>query len=41
VAALFLMALAGVVTRLAVLWLRSRRLPAAAAPVPALATAAV
>src|SRR5271156_1642597 len=31
VAALFLMALAEVVTRLAVLWIRSRRLPAAAA----------
>ena len=35
VAALFLMALAEVVTRLAVLWLRSRRLPAAAGPAPA------
>ena len=32
------MALAEVVTRLAVLWLRSRRLPAAAAPAPARAT---
>jgi hypothetical protein len=31
VAALFLMALAEVITRLAVLWIRSRRLPAAAA----------
>jgi hypothetical protein len=51
VAALFLMALAEVVTRLAVLWARSRRLPtataaataaaAAAAAVPARATAAV
>src|SRR6202451_4538897 len=42
VAALFLMALAEVVTRLAVLWARSRRLPAtdagAAAAVPAAAT---
>jgi hypothetical protein len=38
VAALFLMALAEVVTRLAVLWLRSSRLPAAAAPSPARAT---
>jgi hypothetical protein len=37
-AALFLMALAEVVTRLAVLWLRSSRLPAAAAPSPARAT---
>ena len=35
VAALFLMALAEVVTRLAVLWLRSGRLPAAAAASPA------
>ena len=37
------MALAEVVTRLAVLWVRSRRLPAAtaaSAPVPARATAA-
>jgi hypothetical protein len=34
VAALILMALAEVVTRLAVLWLRSRRLPAADAPTP-------
>jgi hypothetical protein len=41
VAALFLMALAEVVTRLAVLWARSRRLPAAAAAVPARATATV
>jgi len=44
VAALFLMALAEVVTRLAVLWIRSRRLPAAtaaAAAVPARPTAAV
>jgi hypothetical protein len=42
VAALILMALAEVVTRLAVLWLRSRRLPAvAAAPVPVRAAAAV
>jgi hypothetical protein len=43
VAALFLMALAEVVTRLAVLWIRSRRLPAATAAtaVPARATAAV
>jgi hypothetical protein len=40
VAALFLMALAEVVTRLAVLWIRSRRLPAAtAAPVAVRATA--
>jgi hypothetical protein len=35
VAALFLMALAEVVTRLAVLWIRSRRLPAATAAAPA------
>ena len=35
VAALFLMALAEVVTRLAVLWLRSSRLPAAAVSSPA------
>jgi hypothetical protein len=35
VAALFLMALAEVVTRLAVLWLRSSRLPSADAPAPA------
>jgi len=43
VAALFLMALAEVVTRLAVLWIRSRRLPAATttADVPARAAAAV
>ena len=42
VAALFLMALAEVVTRLAVLWARSRRLPAAASTaVPARATATV
>src|ERR1700733_6497589 len=42
VAALFLMALAEVVTRLAVLWARSRRLPAAApTAVPARATATV
>jgi hypothetical protein len=42
VAALFLMAIAEVVTRLAVLWARSRRLPTAAAtPVPARATATV
>jgi hypothetical protein len=44
VAALFLMALAEVVTRLAVLWIRSRRLPTTtttAAAVPARATAAV
>ena len=40
VAALFLMALAEVVTRLAVLWIRSRRLPAAtAAPAAVRATA--
>ena len=38
VAALFMMALAEVVTRLAVLWLRSSRLPAAA---PSAARAAV
>ena len=41
VAALFLMALAEVVTRLAVLWLRSSRLPAADAPTSAPAGAAV
>ena len=42
VAALFLMALAEVVTRLAVLWIRSRRLPATtAAPAPVRATATV
>jgi hypothetical protein len=42
VAALFLMALAEVITRLAVLWARSRRLPAsAAAEIPARATATV
>jgi hypothetical protein len=42
VAALFLMALAEVVTRLAVLWIRSRRLPAAtAAPAPVHAAATV
>jgi hypothetical protein len=44
VAALFLMALAEVVTRLVVLWIRSRRLPAptaASAQVPARAIAAV
>jgi hypothetical protein len=42
VAALFLMALAEVVTRLAVLWIRSRRLPAAtAAPAAVRATATV
>jgi hypothetical protein len=45
VAALFLMALAEVVTRLAVLWVRSRRLPAAAiavaVPASAPATATV
>jgi hypothetical protein len=42
VAALFLMAIAEVVTRLAVLWIRSRRLPAATATVvPAPATAIV
>ena len=42
VAALFLMALAEVVTRLAVLWIRSRRLPATtAAPVPLRAAATV
>ena len=39
VAALFMMALAEVVTRLAVLWLRSSRLPSVAAPSPARATA--
>ena len=38
VAALFMMALAEVVTRLAVLWLRSSRLPAATAPSAARAT---
>ena len=38
VAALFLMALAEVVTRLAVLWLRSSRLPSVDAPAPARAT---
>jgi hypothetical protein len=42
VAALFLMALAEVITRLAVLWIRSRRLPAAtAAPSAVQATATV
>jgi hypothetical protein len=42
VAALFLMALAEVVTRLAVLWIRSRRLPATiAAPAPIRAAATV
>ena len=41
VAALFLMALAEVATRLAVLWLRSSRLPAADAPTSAPAGAAV
>ena len=42
VAALFLMALAEVVTRLAVLWTRSRRLPAVtAAPAAVRATATV
>ena len=40
VAALFLMALAEVVTRLAVLWLRSSRLPSVDAPAPARATVA-
>ena len=38
VAALFMMALAEVITRLAVLWLRSSRLPAATAPSAARAT---
>jgi hypothetical protein len=38
VAALILMALAEVLTRLAVLWMRSRRLPAADAAAPARAT---
>jgi hypothetical protein len=41
VAALFLMALAEVGTRLAVLWIRSRRLPATAAPAAVRATATV
>jgi hypothetical protein len=41
VAALFLMALAEVVTRLAVLWIRSRRLPATTAPTPVRAAATV
>jgi hypothetical protein len=41
VAALFMMAVAEVVTRLAVLWLRSSRLPSAVGPAPARATVRV